>query len=516
MKKVWYLISLVTLLALILTIAPVNALAQEEVVCESDVVVQADDWLSKIAEKFLGDVLAFQAIADATNAKAATDSSYAQVTDVNVIEPGWKLCIPSAAGAVASIEEAGQFNWRAYEGTTVRFLANKHPWTDAIEEYLPQFEAETGIDVALEVLPEDQFRQKVLVELTSGAGTLDIFMSMPPQEGLKYHQAGWYEPLGNYINDPNLTNPLYLASDFLPGVMGAETIGGDIIGIPIMMENEVLYYRKDIFEEKGIAVPQTLEELEAVAAQLNDPANDFYGFTARGKGAAAVTQFSTFLYNMGGEWLNAERQPILNSAESVAAFDLYGRLLRQYGPPGSSNNHWYEASSILAQGKAAMYTDANSLFSVVENPESSTVVGKIGYAMFPEGPAGNHPYVSVWGLSMASSSQNKEASWYLMQWLTSKDIVKNAQMKGVPGGRRSVWNDAEGSQAFPADWVQTFVKSNEIAYPYDRPPVVAVAEVRDTIGKVIVTAIEGGDVKAAADQANVEMADIMSRTEQQQ
>ncbi len=186
---------------------------------------------------------------------------------------------------------------------------------------------------------------------------------------------------------------------------------------------------------------------------------------------------------------------------------------RTIGPPGSTNNHWYEASSILNQGKAAMYTDANSLFSVVENAESSTVVGKIGYAMMPAGPAGNHPYVSVWGISMASSSQYKEASWYLMQWLTSKGIVKEAQMKGIPGGRRSVWADADGAKAFPADWVETFVQSNEIAYPYDRPPVVAVSEIRDVIGVVIITAIEGGDIQAAADQAVEEMTAIMASTE---
>jgi multiple sugar transport system substrate-binding protein len=424
--------------------------------------------------------------------------------------------VPAAPEAETGADAAAVpegFDWRAYEGEEIRFLANKHPWTDAIEEYLPQFEEETGITVNLEVLPEDQFRQKVLVELTTGAGTVDVFMSMPPQEGLKFHSAGWYEPLQDYIANPNLTSPDYDAGDFLAGVMGAETIGGDVIGIPIMMENEVLYYRKDLFAEMGIEPPKTMEELEEVAAMLTDKENDFYGFVARGKGAAAVTQFSTFLYNFGGEWLNENREPIINQPEAVEAFDLYGRLLREYGPPGSTNNHWYEASGILAQGKAAMYTDANSLFSVVENPESSTVVGNIGYAMMPEGPAGNHPYVSVWGISMASSSQNKEPSWYLMQWLTSKDIVKNAQMKGVPGGRRSVWEDPDGASAFPADWVETFVQSNEIAYPYDRPPVVAVSEVRDTIGKVIVTSIEGGDVQAAADAAAVEMADIMARTE---
>jgi nucleoid-associated protein YgaU len=57
-------------------LAPAQTFAQAEVVCEQDIVVQADDWLSKIADKVYGDVLAFPAIVEATNAKAAVDSSY--------------------------------------------------------------------------------------------------------------------------------------------------------------------------------------------------------------------------------------------------------------------------------------------------------------------------------------------------------------------------------------------------------------------------------------------------------
>lgn len=103
MKKLLNVVSMVSMLAFWLTSVPVVTLAQGGAACESDVVVQADDWLSKIAEKFLGDVLAFPAIAQATNAKAAADKSYAVIANPDVIEPGWKLCIPSAADAQAML-----------------------------------------------------------------------------------------------------------------------------------------------------------------------------------------------------------------------------------------------------------------------------------------------------------------------------------------------------------------------------------------------------------------------------
>ena len=64
MKKLMQLISVMVMLSFVLTSMPTQALAQGgEIACENDVVVQADDWLSKLADKFYGDVLAFPAIA---------------------------------------------------------------------------------------------------------------------------------------------------------------------------------------------------------------------------------------------------------------------------------------------------------------------------------------------------------------------------------------------------------------------------------------------------------------------
>jgi len=62
-------------------------------------VVQADDWLSKLADKFYGDPLAYPIIFDGTNAKATEDDSYAPLTDPNLIEIGQKLFIPSLDAA---------------------------------------------------------------------------------------------------------------------------------------------------------------------------------------------------------------------------------------------------------------------------------------------------------------------------------------------------------------------------------------------------------------------------------
>ena len=81
-------------------------------------------------------------------------------------------------------------------------------------------------------------------------------------------------------------------------------------------------------------------------------------------------------------WLK-DGKPAISSPEAVKAFDFYGSLLRNYGPPGAVNYHWYECISLFVQGKAAMYTDVSNRIFFFEDPAKSQVVGKVGYALFP-------------------------------------------------------------------------------------------------------------------------------------
>ena len=420
----------------------------------------------------------------------------------------------------AATAQAQQFNWQQFKGTQMRVLLNKHPFQAAIEPSLKEFEQKTGIKLITEVYPEDQFRAKVLVELTSGASSIDVFMSMPAQEGLKYMRAGWLQPVDEFLKSASLTAPDYNWKDFLDKTRDAMIIEGKLVGPPIQVENAALMYRKDVFSKYGVKVPTTLEELEAAAKVLNgkamtDDGQPGFGITLRGKRAAATSMFAGMLHAMGSTWLTPNREPAFNSEEGIKAFEMWGRLLRLYGPPGSENNHWYEASSIFSQGKAAMYLDANSLFPVIEDPQKSKVLGKVGYALYPRGPKGQYgSTVAVWGLAMPKSSKNQKAAWLFMQWATAKEQVLKVQSeKGILGCRESVWKEAKGKAKVPPDLADSLMLGSKMGTPFWNPPVVAVAEVRDAVGAAIVTSIQGGDVRAAVNKAAVDVKRIMAETE---
>jgi hypothetical protein len=96
---------LVAVLALIVSALPLSAMAappQQD--GGQDYVVQSGDTLAELADGFYGDAQAYPAIIEATNQMAATDSSYAAISDPGSIEVGQKLYIPSGEEAAAILE----------------------------------------------------------------------------------------------------------------------------------------------------------------------------------------------------------------------------------------------------------------------------------------------------------------------------------------------------------------------------------------------------------------------------
>ena len=97
------MVSLAIILLIGLFINPV--LAQEPPQCDQVYTVQAGDWLSKIAEKYYGNALAFDQIVNANNAQSSDD--YPDIGNPDLIEPGLVLCLP-AADVMAQLMEMAQ------------------------------------------------------------------------------------------------------------------------------------------------------------------------------------------------------------------------------------------------------------------------------------------------------------------------------------------------------------------------------------------------------------------------
>ncbi|WP_261164607.1 sugar ABC transporter substrate-binding protein [Microbacterium sp. Marseille-Q6965] len=381
-------------------------------------------------------------------------------------------------------------------------LAN-HVWTDIVKEKIAEFEeANEGVTVEVTQLGEDQLSDQYNVKLNAGTDEIDVMMYRPLQEGKLFAQNGYLADLTDYVS----ADEEWDWSDFQEAPVAAVTHDDAVMGVPIITEQEVLYYRTDVLENLGIAVPETLEELEAAAKQIKEQ-GEMAGFVARTGASAAVTQFSSFLYSMGGDFTNEDAtEATVDSDAAVEAYELYGRLIGQYGPDNvSTDMSWPDAAALFAQGQVAFYTDASSLYKNLTEAENSTVSESVGFAPFPAGPAGSVPYnVPSWALGINSASQKQDLAFDFVKWLTSPEMTLEVQTAGVPAARASVWENPEGVSSFPPQLAEAIAIGSETGVGYDRPRVVSVAEAREIVGAPIVVAITGGDVEAAIEQAQTE------------
>lgn len=386
--------------------------------------------------------------------------------------------------------------------TTLHVTMANHPWTEAVRAKIPEFEKQSGLKVVVDQLAENQLSDNYKVKLNAGSKDVDVMMYRPLQEGKLFAQSGFLADLSSDVNQDKNWN----WSDFLPATVSATSYKGKVVGVPLVTETEILYYRKDLLQKAGLEPPKTLDELHAAAKKISEDNPGIAGITARTGVSVGVTQFSSFLYSFGGDWFDKNDKSQIATPEAKAAYAYYGGILRDYGPkPLNTSMSWPESAAVFAQGKAAFWTDASSLYQQVADPKNSQVSDQVGYAPFPAGPAGSHAYSATsWALGINNASDNKANAWKFIAWATSPEMTLAMQKAGNPCTRTSVWQSADGTSGFPAPLVAAMNANAKGAVGYDRPVVVKVSQAREIVGKPFIVAMTGGDSNAAADQASAE------------
>ena len=426
------------------------------------------------------------------------------------------LAMVMSFGIVAFAE--GDYDWKAYEGTTIQVALVEHTTSSCIAAKVDEFTEKTGIKVELSTTPEANYFDKVSAALSSRTGSIDLFMSGAYQLW-DYSAAGYVEDLTPYLDK---TFPGYDFEDLVQsavnalkwdGVPGHPVGTGAQLGLPLCFEIYNLAYNKRAFEEKGLEVPTTYDELVAVSEALNEwngPGS--YGLAVRGHRdwgtihpgyMSFFTAFGAKDYEIEGDKLVSK----LDSPEAIAMTEWFVDLVKRGGAPSWANYTWYEAGADLGAGKAAMLIDADNN-GVTQNwmkdgKPASAEAGNIAWAPLPTAQPGDPVYSNywTWSMGMNANSDAKEAAWLFLQYFTSKEFctyasIDNYNMDPI---RTSVWEDP----AFLAKmeqhegYIDTFNKTIDTTSIYFTPQpefFVTTTEWAATLQDLV---LDGGDVGAA-------------------
>lgn len=313
---------------------------------------------------------------------------------------------------------------KQYEGQSIIVPVMSGDFEKALNDVVPIFEELTGADVIVESMPGEQFTDKLQLDLNN-TKRYDVVLA-PIAFLHSYAASEKIEPLQPLIDQ--YASESYDVDDFIPALY--ETYGmvqGELYAIPYKPDVELLFYRKDLFEDETVkssfmesygrelTVPTTNEELMEVAEfftkSINGDSPVEYGYSTN-----MLKGSTRFLYiNRGGDDVDEDLRPNMNNAEGLAALNRVLEL-QKVAPAEWMQMGWDEANQFFANGNAAMMEQWPGLWLTCQ-AEGSAVKDKIGVAMAP----GATPVLGGWGTGVSAGSQNKELAWKFIEFITSKD-----------------------------------------------------------------------------------------------
>jgi sorbitol/mannitol transport system substrate-binding protein len=377
----------------------------------------------------------------------------------------------AAVGLTFTAGCAGAGSMGSSGNTVTIALVSNSQMTDA-QALSSRFEAENpDIKLRFVTLSENQARAKITASTAMGGGEFDVVM-ISNYETPQWAENGWLVNLSELA----AKTPGYDEDDFIPSLRQSLSYDGSMYAVPFYGESSFLMYRKDLMDEAGITMPRepTWQEVADAAKKLDTP--DRAGICLRGKPGwgEVLAPLDTVINTFGGRWFDEEWNAQLTSPEVERAVQFYVDTVRSVGEPGSATSGFNECATQLSQGQVAMWYDATSAVSVLENPDSSTVVGKIGYAFAPKVEKAKPGWLYSWALGIPKSSENQEAAWKFISWMTSKEYLKMVGEtlgweRVPPGSRLSTYEIPEYKKAAAAYGPLT-LESIEAADP-DKPTV---------------------------------------------
>ena len=183
------------------------------------------------------------------------------------------------------------------------------------------------------------------------------------------------------------------------------------MAVAMMINAQHLMYRSDIFEDLGLEVPTTYDEVLTTAQAIKDAGVVDYPlggtFTP---GFNLGEEFINMYLGFGGEFFNDDNTPAINNEQGIAALEML-KSLTEYMNPEYLTADSTVVQQQFQQGEIAMANLWASRAGALDNPEESQVVGKIEFAAAPAAVEGGPPATTLWwdGFTIATNVSDEAA-----------------------------------------------------------------------------------------------------------
>jgi multiple sugar transport system substrate-binding protein len=309
------------------------------------------------------------------------------------------------------------------------------------EDLVKPFEKKSGIDVKVQLVGWDVQFDRIRNAAVSGEGP-DVTQAGTTQVPF-FAALGGFEDIGDRVGD--------IGGDgaYAPGVWQTTQLQGEdaTYAVPWFTEARAIYYRKDLLEKAGVdpktaftdwdAFKSTLQKLKDSGAVDNKKT---YAFGSPGKQAFdLVHHVMPFVWDAGGAELNDDAsQSTIATKQAQEGVEFIANLLPEglYDPTALEKDGTQVEESFKG-GRLAVWIGGPWVLSTIPRKDddawSDEARNNVGVAPMPAGPSGKaYTFVGGSNLMMFKSSENKDAAWELMKYLSQDNTqTQYANLMGM-------------------------------------------------------------------------------------
>lgn len=292
-----------------------------------------------------------------------------------------------------------------------------------------------------------------------------------------------------------------VASALLPSAMSTGVVKGSSYALALNTNTKILFYNKEAFENAGIAVPTTIDEMKAAIAALSGTNENGQQVWGLNEPALSGWNICPYIWSCGGQITNddyTKATGYLNSKETVAAVQMLADLYAA-GQFTGFNNGDIPMTDGFGTGRYMM---------LLEGPwKTAELAGAYpdfayGTADMPAGAGGSHSVLGGEDIAMFNTA-NKEGAWEFMKFMTSP----YAQEEMAKCGQIPVNKTALESETVKSAGYAPFLDA--IVTAVARPPVAAWSDIDSALTTAVTDIIvNGADAQTALDALASEV-DVM-------
>jgi len=338
------------------------------------------------------------------------------------------------------------------------------PFESAMQKFWDQFCEFSGCTLKLEMVVMDlhELYDRTITKGGLAKGDFDIAHISTDWVSEGYSNQD-FEVLNSHINR---NKPADFPEGWSNSLLGLQSFGGEVVGLPFHDGPECFIYRKDLFEDKkeqanflrqfgkALEVPKTWEDFHQIARFFNRPADNLYGsiFACYPDGHNTVFDFCLQLWTRGGTLVDEHGSIFIDRQAAIDGLNFYRQIVNDKTAihPKSAEFESVAAGIAFSQGEAAMMINWFGFAAMCEVDANSKVKGKIDVELLPSSPNANSASLNVyWLYTIAKGGKNKDLAYDFLRFALAQEQDKQLTLEGGIGCRISTWKDSEINEIIP-------------------------------------------------------------------